>query len=166
MKNVQIIPGLRSRIPEASIFAGAGAWSHAFLPELQKNLQAPAPNFLKRKTLPKPSKRLYNCLKPGILTLRVSVGKLVIHNSFSMCVTTVYDFYARTFRRRTFMPRRLAAGTFRLLDFYAPRLLGARGKKFFFSKKQVFFQKKVFFSKQHFYYKKTFFFPKNFFSFK
>ena len=33
------------------------------------------------------------------------------------------------------MRHRLGAGTFMRLDFYAPRLLGARGKKNFFVKK-------------------------------
>ena len=44
------------------------------------------------------------------------------------------------------MGRQLGAGTFMRLDFYAPRLLGARGKKLFFVKK-IFFFKKKFFSK-------------------
>ena len=58
------------------------------------------------------------------------------------------------------------------LDFYAPRLLGARGKKFFknffkknfFSKKNIFFfQKKVFFSRKRFFFTKTSFFRKKVF---
>ena len=41
------------------------------------------------------------------------------------------------------------AGTFRRLDFYAPKLLGARGKKNFFVK--IFFCQKNFFSKKKFF---------------
>ena len=73
------------------------------------------------------------------------------------------------------MRRPLCAGTFRRLDFYAPRLLGARGKKTFFQKIfQKFFQKnvfskksskKIFFSKKSFFFKKKIFFHKNKFFF-
>ena len=66
------------------------------------------------------------------------------------------------------MRRRLCAGTFRRRDFYAPRLLGARGKKFFFSKnflkifsRKIFFQKKYFFFQKKFFFKKKIFFHKN-----
>ena len=86
-----------------------------------------------------------------------------------------------------YAPGLLGAWTFMRLDFYAPRLLGARGKKFFFQifqqffekkffQKNFFFPKKVFFSrkrsfftktsffpKKHFFLQKTFFFPKFFF---
>ena len=74
---------------------------------------------------------------------------------------------------------RLGAGTFMRLDFYAPRLLGARGKKnffqkifqkfqkkFSFKKKIFFFQKKFFFQEKDFFFTKTsFFFHKNIFFF-
>ena len=74
---VQVI-WVKSRAPESP--------NQAFLPvplnchcvagaRAKKYLQTQeAPIFLKRKTLPKPSKGPYNCLKPGILTLGVSVG--------------------------------------------------------------------------------------------
>ena len=64
----------------------------------------------------------------------------------------VYDFYARTFMLR---------------DFYAPALLGTRGKKkiFNFFQKKVF-KKKVFFPKNIFSTKKRFSSRKNFFPFK
>ena len=54
------------------------------------------------------------------------------------------------------------------LDFYAPRLLGARGKKLFFQKKfkkNFFFKKKFFFQEKDFFSQKQVFFPKkSFFS--
>ena len=66
------------------------------------------------------------------------------------------------------------------LDFYAPRLLGARGKNFFFKnfskifsnkfffKKKIkkFFSKQFFFSKKHFFLQKKLFLPKKFFFFQ
>ena len=67
------------------------------------------------------------------------------------------------FRRQTFRRRRLRPGTSRRLDFYAPRFLGAKGKKKFFQKKIFFFQKKNFFSKQVFFSRKKVFFKKTFF---
>ena len=48
------------------------------------------------------------------------------------------------------------------LDFYVPRLLGARGKKI---KKKIFFFTKSFFSRKTF-FTKTSFFPKNIFFYK
>ena len=74
----------------------------------------------------------------------------------------VIDQGSTTFRRG-----RLGARTFRRLDFYAPRLLGARGKKNFFQKKifKLFFKKKIFFQKHKFFSKKKLIFPKkSFFS--
>ena len=84
-----------------------------------------------------------------------------------------------TIRRGRLGAGRLCAGTFMRLDFYAPRLLGARGKKifskkiffqkkiFFFSKKSFFFKKKIFFHKNKFFSEKKFFFSKkHFFSTK
>ena len=75
--------------------------------------------------------------------------------------------------RVTFMRRRLCARTYRRLDFYALRLLGARGKKFFFQKiiflskknflQKVFFKKKNFFQKKFFFQKKVNFSEKKFF---
>ena len=72
-----------------------------------------------------------------------------------------------TIRYRRLGAGRLCAGTFRRLDFYAPRLLGARGKKFFFSKnfsrifsKKIFFQKSFFFQEKDFFSLKQVFFQK------
>ena len=48
-------------------------------------------------------------------------------------------------------------------DFYAPRLLGDRGKKNFFQKKFFFPEKKFFFTKTSFFPKKVFFSKKHFF---
>ena len=68
-----------------------------------------------------------------------------------------------TIRCGTFRRRRLSARTFMHQDFYAPRLLGARGKKIFFSKNNVFVKKNFFFKKK-FFFAKVFFQEKNFFS--
>ena len=61
------------------------------------------------------------------------------------------------------MRRRLGAGTFMRLDFYAPRLLGARGKKIFFQIFQKFFQKNFFFPKKFFFQEKDLFSQKQVF---
>ena len=117
-----------------------------------------------------------------IINFELPQGCLKIDSS------SVKSFNTRstTFRRGTFRPRRLCDGTFMRLDFYAPRLLGTRGKDFFskkswnffskksfffqekdfFSQKQVFFQKKFFFPKKHFFLQKNVFLPKFFFCFK
>ena len=90
-----------------------------------------------------------------------------------------------TIRRGRLGAGRLGAGTFMRLDFYALRLLGARGKKFFFQKKiflnfftknffskknfffqKVVFQEKIFFSQKQVFSKKKFFFSKKHFFYK
>ena len=59
-----------------------------------------------------------------------------------------------------YAPGLLGTWTFRHLDFYVPRLLGARGKKNFFSKNNFFLQKKFFFQEKKFFSKKQVFFQK------
>ena len=71
----------------------------------------------------------------------------------------------------TLMRRRLCTETFRCLDFYAPKLLDARGKnveKYFFQN-NFFFKDNFFVSNKFFFQKnqlKKFFFSKSYVSFK
>ena len=50
-----------------------------------KNQQALAPTFLKRLTLPKPSKRPYNCSKPGIIRIIIKTP-IPLVGSVAECV--------------------------------------------------------------------------------
>ena len=77
-----------------------------------------------------------------VTIMRERLGTADYAPGFLCAWTFMRRDYARTFRRR-----QLCAGTFRRLDVYAPRLLGVRSKKKFFSKKKFVFQKKFFFKK-------------------